>query len=83
VTWWNLRRILRDIARASDRWRLVGATRGPGADWWRAIVDDGDTGRWHTLAAYTDLTAARPALPPGGRPTRVRGRPTRRTLAGR
>lgn len=65
MTWWDLRRILRDLERAADRWRLVEATRGPGADRWRVIVDDGDTGLWHTLDAYTDLTAARPILPRG------------------
>lgn len=32
MTWWDLRRILRDLERAADRWRLVGATRGPGAE---------------------------------------------------
>jgi len=26
------------------------------------IADDGHTGLWHTLDAYTDLTVARPAL---------------------
>jgi len=69
MIWRDLRRLLRDIERASDRWRLVEATRGPGADQWRAIIDDGDTGRWHTLDAYTDLTVARPILPIGILPT--------------
>ena len=31
----------------------------------QATVDDGDTGCWHTLHAYTDLTVARPLLPAG------------------
>ncbi len=65
MTWWDVRRTLCDIARAADRWRLVEATRRPGEDQWRAIVDDGDTGLWHTLDAYTDLTVARPTLPIG------------------
>lgn len=30
MTWWNVRRLLRDIERASDRWRLVEASRGDG-----------------------------------------------------
>jgi len=46
MTWGDLRRLLRHIARAADCWRLAAATRGLGADRWRAIVDDGDTGRW-------------------------------------
>ncbi len=25
---------------------------------WQAVVVDGDTGRWHTLWEYTDLTVA-------------------------
>jgi len=57
-----------DIERAADRWRLVEAWWGPQSVGWQATVDDADTGRWHTLAAYTDLTAARPALPPGQSP---------------
>ncbi len=42
---------------------------------WQATVDDGDTGRWHTLREYTDLTVARPTLPAGVVP------PTPRDLA--
>jgi len=32
------------------------------------VVDDGDTGLWHPLDAYIDLTATRPNLPVGGYP---------------
>lgn len=46
--------------------------RGRGADEWRVVVDDGDTGLWHTLDAYTDLTVARPALPLGVVPPSAR-----------
>lgn len=63
MTRWDLWRLLRDLDRAADRWRLVGATRAGSADRWWALVDDGDTSLWHTLDAYTDLTAARPILP--------------------
>lgn len=65
MIWWDVRRVLRDIERAADRWRLVAATRAGEGEQWRVIIDDGDTGLWHTLDAYTDLTAARPALPRG------------------
>jgi len=73
VTWWDLRRLLRDLARAANRWRLVEATCGPGAAGRRAIVDDGDTGLWHTLDTYTGLTVARPTLPIGMATTRPSG----------
>jgi len=72
--------------RADERCgRLVEATRGPGQEQWRAIVDDGDTGRWHTLDAYTALTVARPTLPIGLAPPAPRavtpaGRPDGRPL---
>lgn len=68
MSWWELRRTLRDLERASDRWRLVVATRAGAGDQWRVIIDDGDTGLWHTLDASTDLTVARPALPIGAVP---------------
>jgi len=45
VIWWDVRRTLRDIEQASDRWRLVEATRVGAGDQRRAIVDDGDTGQ--------------------------------------
>ena len=66
--YWDVRRLLRDIERASDRWRLHEAWRVSGPDDWRAVVDDGDTGLWHLLDTYVDLVAARPALPPGQPP---------------
>ncbi len=66
--YWDVRRLLRDIGRASDRWRLHDAWLASGPDDWRAVVDDGDTGLWHPLDAYVDLVAARPALPPGQPP---------------
>ncbi len=76
MIWWDLRRLLRDIERASDRWRLHAAWLAPdpragAADDWLAVVDDADTGRWRTLVAYTDLTVARPALPLGRMPAAV------------
>lgn len=74
MDWWDLRRLLRDIERAADRWRLVEATRilNPGP--WLAVVDDGDTGFWHTLRDYVDLTAWRPVLPLGVSPPSPRHR---------
>ncbi len=63
--YWDLRRLLRDVERADDRWRLHEAWLAPVADQWTAVVDDADTGLWHTLEAYTDLAVARPVLPPG------------------
>ncbi len=73
MSWWDLRRLLRDVGLAADRWRLheawlASAPRGGAPDDWLAVVDDADTGLWHTLTAYTDLTVARPALPPGRSP---------------
>ena len=56
MTWWDLRRLLRNLSQAVDRWWLVEAIPGSGQD------------RWHTLAAYTDLTVARPGLPAGAMP---------------
>ena len=69
--YWDVRRLLRDIERASDRWRLHEAWLASGPDDWLAVVDDADTGLWHTLDAYTDLVVARPALPPGRPPAAV------------
>ncbi len=66
--YWDLRRLLRDIARADDRWRLHEAWLAAVAGDWRAVVDHADTGLWHALDAYTDLTVARPTLPPGACP---------------
>ena len=58
---------LPDLGRA----RLAGQRLLPlsvrSSEAWQAVVDDGDTGRWHTLHAYTDLTVARPTLPAGAR----------------
>ena len=67
----DVRRLLRDIERADDRWRLHEAWLASGSDDWLAVVDDADTGRWHVLDAYTDLVVARPALPPGRPPAAV------------
>lgn len=65
----DLRRLLDDIGRATGRWRLVEALRVRRGGEWQAVVTDAATGLWHTLDSYTDLTAARPALPRGARPT--------------
>ncbi len=66
-----MQRLLRDIERADDRWRLHEAWLAPVADDWAAVVDDADTGLWHVLDAYTDLVVARPALPLGRPPAAV------------
>ncbi len=65
----DLWRLLDDIEPASDRWRLHEAWWNPDPLDWRAVVDDADTGLWHTLDAYTDLVAVRPVLPPGVPPS--------------
>ena len=76
MTWWDLRRLLRDVERADDRWRLHEAcltprSRAGAPDDWLAVVDDADSGLWHVLEAYTDLVVARPVLPPGRAPAAV------------
>ncbi len=62
--YWDLRRMLRDIERADDRWRLHEAWLAPAVGDWTAVVDDADTGLWHTLDAYTDLATVLATLPP-------------------
>ena len=64
----ELRRVLEDIERASDRWRLHEAWWNSHPVDWVAIVDDADTGLWHELRTYVDLAAALPALPAGTPP---------------
>ncbi len=71
MTWWDLRRLLRDVGRADDRWRLHEAWLAPVSGEWTAVVDDADSGLWHTLETYTDLVVARPVLPPGQAPAAV------------
>ena len=66
--YWDLRRLLRAIARADDRWRLHEAWWNPDPVDWRATVDDIDTGLWYTLDRFTDLTVRHPVLPPGQPP---------------
>jgi hypothetical protein len=68
MRYWELRRLLDDIERAANRWRMVEAlSLRRGADW-QAVVVDADTGLWHTLREYADLTAPRATLPPGASP---------------
>ena len=66
--YWELRRLLRAIERAADRWRLHEAWWNPDPIDWRATVDDSDTGRWYTLGHFTDLVVRHPVLPPGQPP---------------
>ena len=66
--YWELRRLLRAIERAADRWRLHEAWWNPDPIDWRATVDDSDTGLWYTLDRFVDLTVRRTMLPAGPPP---------------